>query len=102
MVMVVAATAAAGGGGGGGASERLSVRCNLLVFHRPFPAPARQQPARPHRRLYLCVRGTQKLAATICTERIKIIGPDLRGGVLRGPGSQASHQLNPAKCNPLL
>jgi len=48
MVMVVAATAAAAAaGGGGGASERVSVRCNLLVFHRPFPAPARQQPARP-------------------------------------------------------
>ena len=47
MVMVVAATAAAAGGAGGGASERVSVRCNLLVFHRPFPAPARQQPARP-------------------------------------------------------
>jgi len=49
MVMVVAATAAAaaGGGSGGGASKRVSVRCNLLVFHRPFPAPARQQPARP-------------------------------------------------------
>jgi len=46
MVMVVAATAAAAGGGGG-ASERVSVRCNLLVFYGPFPAPARQQPARP-------------------------------------------------------